>query len=209
MDLMNDIIMSVEAMALHYGLSPNTRAVFLGPKTCRGCRLYECLMCPLHSFAMERLLRKYCDYVERAHLESFDEKYISKCLKNFGSAFLGISHQDFFLQHGRFNAHHVCFVEGKQVTISQNEELKKKFSLEHRPSSVYIRFPCVFRRFGISSFFIAFDDGKFFLLGSANDAPGRDDTFYKDFIAGIDMELTAAATCAQFEIMNMFSSDEM
>ncbi len=203
MAYLSETQVSVEAMALHYGITPNTRGVFLGLKTCLGCIQNGCLKCPLHFFAMERLLRKYCDFMTRRGFESHWEELVAMSLKNFGSAFLGISHSDYHLQHGRFKAHYQSWVLGKHVSISRNESLKQKFGLHNPFTSNNLPYPCVFRIFGRDSFFVTFDDGKFFLLGDVADAPGKTIQFYQDFIEAIDKELTIVVACTDLDFMNI------
>lgn len=179
--------MSVEALAEFYGISPNTRAGEGGAYACKGCDVEGApLRCQLHNFAMLSLLRKQCDFVEMRHLARPWEKIISDCLDDFRLAFLGAATPSYYLQHGILTPHHEIWLQGKHVPINENENLRLLFDLDYRPASNYLNYGCVFRIFGPSSFFIAFDNGQYFLLGNLKSCPGRSFRYYYDYIKTIE-----------------------
>lgn len=161
-------------LADYYGISHNARANLIGPGACKGClQNNDRYKCALHGFAMEQLLRKYCDFVCQSHLEQPREEIITECLTDFQRAFLGILWPDHILMYGQFKMHHQNWLKGKTTPVHMNFILKKKFKLGSRYSSKYIRYPCVYHFWGHCSFFIMFDDGQYFLLAHSGDSPAR------------------------------------
>jgi hypothetical protein len=173
-----------------------TTSASYGPRSpCLRCRDYWNIGCPRHRLSSKTLLGIYCDFISERYLGSYEEDIISECLINFQDALMGNLWSFQALQHGWFTAQHEYWLEEQQVPIDKNEELKQKCLLHGLPSSVYLRFPCVYRKFGRRSFFIAFDNGKYFLLWGKGDGDRPNENqnayqFYHEYITNIGKELT-------------------
>jgi hypothetical protein len=145
--------------------------------------------------------------VDKSYLAKPWEVTITECLTDFRFAFLGKKFQDYYLQHGRFKGQYESWLQliaaartratattaeeqggKKHFPVHKNRRLRSMFDLDYRCPSEYLPYSCLFRKFGSSSFFIIFDDGRFFLLGNLDNSPGKSLQYYQDFLLAINTQ---------------------
>ena len=171
--------MTLDITSIFYGFSPNERAeeVKRGAysnfpfsarcnQNCRGCKEFGNQSCPFHSSAMLLLSLYYCPLMAYESQLSPAEKDIAICLKNFGDVFAGFGSAERFLSHGEFEMQKERFKKQKQINVNENVELKTMFMLTGVEVSRNLPIACVYGAFGRNSFFLCFNDGKYFILGA-------------------------------------------
>lgn len=224
----------VERIAALYGISPNRRAEIddiwfwwmpLSDKEthnaddkeerdyCIGCRwaFGDPRKCPLHGTAMDLLLERYYRRFDISRKDEPEQPlsftFVAEMIDDFRDAYVGIKWETSYLQHGWFHAQCETWIRDEHVSILNNPKLYNLFPLEETDlhhASMRMPITCMYRTFGLSSFFMMFNDGKYFLLGHEDDIPDDEKLkrssspktvssiqFFKDFIEKVDKALKA------------------